>query len=143
MSYSSIHNAIRKNLEALWTDNAIESRFDNNLKDPPDPDPTERDDEKVGWVRNSIRIPASEQASIGAVKNRWRRFGIVIVQVFVPMNTGDARALQIVDLFVEKFEGKDIDGITFREATPSKVVPSDGPWYQVNTSCSFFVDELK
>lgn len=148
MSYEAISNSVRNTVNGILVAAGVQAFWDNHTGpgEPVYPTGVETDSSMQRWVRVTVRYIPSVQASIGGVKNRFRRFGLVTVQIFVARDIGDAHALEIIDLLSDEadgFEGKTIDGVTYHELSPGEVVPNSGSWYQLNTSCMFYSDVLK
>ena len=108
--------------------------FDGEDFTPPESDP---------WVRLVVRHAASQQASLGGLGNRkFDRAGLVIVQVFTPLDQGAAAADVLVEKVMEIFEGKTIDLIRFVSVTPQEIGPLEA-WFQAGADCPFEWTETK
>ena len=93
------------------------------------------------WVRFSIRANSADIASMGGVNNRkFRQAGAVIVQVFIPTNSGDGKAYEIADDVAAALRGVTVSGVRLSATTPPQFVGPDGSWYQTNTSTPFEFD---
>jgi hypothetical protein len=73
---------------------------------------------------------------------RFRRVGIIEVQIFTPAGSGTGLATQLADTVRDIFEGRTISGVIFR-ATSLTRVGVDGAWMQHNASTPFQADELR
>ena len=73
---------------------------------------------------------------------RWRRVGIISVQIFVPAASGTGLAQELGDTVKEIFEGLTVSGVIFR-ATSLNRVGIDGDWMQYNANTPFQADELR
>lgn len=96
------------------------------------------------WFRVVVRHTDSDQSSLGEANNRrFNRVGLVSVQVFTPAG---ARGLTLADqlgkMAVDAFEGKEADGVWFRNVRLQEIGP-DGPWFQYNVTASFTYDQTK
>lgn len=91
------------------------------------------------WVRLTDLNAYGKQASLGN-SPLYRYGGMVVVQVFTELNTGSARAKQLVDLVTPIFRSKRISGIQFYVPAVTRIGPRDG-WYQVNVDCPYYRDE--
>ena len=92
------------------------------------------------WGRLSIQHRSGTRASLGGSSARFRREGILFVQVFVPLGDGTLSADQIADSLVAAFEDAGaIGNIWFRDITMREVGP-DGTFHQVNIEVAFTFD---
>lgn len=83
-------------------------------------------------MRLALRHHLTEQETIGKVGDRsFARRGMVHAQVFVPIDTGEAAALELAKGIQEIFEGTRFEGIAAGKATAHRV-GAYGLWYQVN-----------
>jgi len=58
------------------------------------------------WCRVTVQAAARWQASTGSAgKRRFRTAGLLLVQVFAPLSTGDGELLEIVDAIDDAFLG--------------------------------------
>jgi hypothetical protein len=82
--------------------------------------------------------------SLGGSGRRFRRSGIVTVQVFTRSNDGLTRADILVQLALDAFEGEDTgsDRIEFINARANEI-GQDGPWHQTNVVAEFRYDRIK
>ncbi len=109
--------------------------FDNQRAKPPEgldvSDETEPEDRiKSAWCRITVVWGQANQADMSK-QPRIRTQGTVIVQVFVPVGSGDGLALRISDEVCDIFRRARLAGMTFRAPHPSRVGPDDN-WYQIN-----------
>lgn len=102
------------------------------------------------YARITIKHNISPQVTIGATVAkggngvRFRRFGIVMVQVFAISGDGLTSADVLVDLALDAFEGEStgLDRIEFRNVTANEI-GQDGPWFQTNIIAEFSYDRVK
>lgn len=95
------------------------------------------------WVRLTILDGEGEQVEMGMTR-RWRRPGVVEVQVFVPAGDGDGLSAELCDTVRDIFEGRTISGVIFRATSRRRVGRGrDSAWVQWNASTSFQADELR
>ncbi len=75
---------------------------------------------------------------------RFRRFGIVTVQVFEISGDGLSSSDILVDLAVDAFEGEKtgLDLVEFRDVRANEI-GQDGPWFQTNVIAEFVYDRVK
>ncbi len=106
--------------------------YDNLNQNPPD-------DGSV-WGRLSIQHLDGTRASLGSSSARFRRAGMLFMQVFVPIGDGTLTSDQIADSLVEAFEDAGaIGNIWFRNIGQREVGP-DGTFHQVNVEVAFTFD---
>jgi hypothetical protein len=134
MSYSSAHSSIRTRFADEWAiaQPTIPVAYPNVAFTPPVAAP---------WVQISIADAESKQVSLGAAENFHRHNGVLTVEVFVPVATGDTVALTLADDAANIFRSWQSVGLQFR--TPSiRTLGSDGTWYQVDVLIEFWRDSL-
>ena len=115
--------------------------YDDKKRDLPDDAP---------YARITIKHNVSPQVTIGATVAqggngvRFRRFGIVTVQVFEILGDGLTGADVLVDLALDAFEGEKtgLDRIEFRNANAEEI-GDDGPWFHTNVTAEFTYDRVK
>lgn len=89
------------------------------------------------WARVSVRPSASVQASMGAPgSRRFHRFGTIAVQLFAPINAGDAALAGMVDDVRAILEGASFTTSGVAEpvktfAASSDGRQTDGAWHMV------------
>lgn len=92
------------------------------------------------------RLFDGQQGSLGGIGNRrWRRFGVITVQVFVPLTLPAPLLLsgKLATIARDAYEGVGTDsGIWFRRVSLKQVGP-DGGLYQTNVTAGFEYDEVK
>lgn len=94
------------------------------------------------WVKHD---PKFRQATLGGKGNRrFRRTGVVTVQIFTPSGEGLTNNDIFAKIALDAFEGESTgaDAIEFRNAG-SQEIGQDGPWYQTNVTADFEYDEVK
>lgn len=97
------------------------------------------------WARIVIQHVLSNQASLAnrSGQRKYRRSGLVTVQVFTPLGTGLSIADRIYKIVLDAFEGKVTPGnVWFRNVRLNEVGPS-GSWFQGNIISDFEYDEIK
>jgi len=87
--------------------------------------------EAWGWAQ--FRHDDGGLATFGAEgSKRYRREGLLTVQVFAPLTDGLTKAHKIARIVVEGLEGtRTAGGVVFRRVRPVEV-GHDGPWFQLN-----------
>lgn len=102
------------------------------------------------YARITIKHNIFPQVTIGATVAsggngaRFRRLGLVTVQVFTISGDGLTSADVLVDLALDAFEGESTgsDRIEFKNARANEI-GQDGPWYQTNVIAEFEYDRVK
>lgn len=96
------------------------------------------------WARVTIRHAGGFQATLlgDAQVTRFRRDGIITVQVFFPLSRGGlSNARSLAGVAKSAYEGQaTASGVWFRNVRIQEVGP-DGPWYNVNMLADFEYDE--
>lgn len=104
-------------------------------------------DAAASWVRITIQPTASAQATMGrAPQRRWARRGQIAVQVFTPINQGDALAADLADSVRAVLEGERISTSGVDEpvctyAGSSSPRQSDGVWHMTMVTVPFRYDQ--
>ena len=137
MGFQAIEQTIRERFEAQWPtlQPDVPYVFDNQGKG----DPSSQNN--TAWVRLTVLMGNSSQAEMGN-KQRWRRPGVVTVQIFIPTGDGTGLATELGDSVRDIFEGVTISGVIFR-ATSLVRAGIDGSWLQYNSNTTFQSDELR
>jgi hypothetical protein len=97
------------------------------------------------FARLSIEHTIFNQQTLANVGNRrFRRFGIITVQIFSLAGEGLANADVFAKVALDAFEGKatGADSIEFRNVRINEI-GIDGPWFQTNVLAEFEYDEIK
>jgi len=92
------------------------------------------------FIRLEVRHSTGGAASIST--KHFIRKGFFFVQVFTLFESGSYLNDQLCQIALNAFDGKDINGIWFRDSTVREVGP-DGKYYQQNVLHSFEYDEHK
>lgn len=95
------------------------------------------------WVRFSVLDGEGVWRSIGSPGSNIAGYvGVVVIQVFVPLLSGESTAREYADAAAATFQGQTIGGIRFSLATFSLSNSVANDWYQMNVSIPFRRDEL-
>lgn len=92
-----------------------------------------------------MRHNVMDQQTLGSVGNRrFRRFGIITVQIFTLGDQGLSTADVFAKVALDAFEGNSTapTEIHFRNSRINEV-GEDGPWFQTNVIVDFDYDEIK
>lgn len=104
----------------------------------------------AAYARVTVQHNVFNQATIGGKVSsggggqRFRRSGVVTVQIFTPFGDGLTTADPLVDLALDAFEGENTgsDRIEFRNVRENEV-GHDGVWHQTNVLAEFEYDRVK
>lgn len=103
-------------------------------------------DGSEAWARAHIQHNDGNQTTFGSVGGRrFRRIGIVTIQIFVPLQEGLTLSDALVKIAMDAFEGQHATldtGVWFRNVRFREVGP-DGPWFQANVLADFVYDNTK
>ena len=96
------------------------------------------------WARIIVRHTSGGQRTLGEDKcRRFERRGLVSVQLFAPVaQRGLTLAHRLGKVASDAFEGKEADGVWFRDVVLREVGP-DAHWYQVNVTAEFVYEVVK
>jgi len=135
MGYASDAQTIRERFEAQWTASspvpATYTFGDVDGFTPPENEP---------YV--VLHVLSGDQRQVGMGKyRRFRRIGLVEVQIFVPAGSGDGVARELADSVTDIFEGRTVSGVIFRGTALNRVGVT-GAWVQWNCSTPFQSDSL-
>ncbi len=105
--------------------------------------------DNASFARIRVQHNIFSQVTVGGKKasggsgQRFRRFGIVTVQIFTVSGGGQVASDVFVDVALAAFEGQNTgaDKIEFRNARANEV-GQDGPWFQVNVIAEFTYDKV-
>lgn len=134
MSHETIANTIRSRFKTLIADvESLTVQYDNQDFTPPD---------NIMWARCNIRFGESRQASTGSPGNNiFRVTGLLIAQIFQPLNLGDKAALELADSIADAFRAVTASGVVFKTPSVSNI-GRDSAWWNVNVNCPFQADYL-
>lgn len=109
--------------------------YDNDEFDTPSAD--------VEWARFNIQFNVGFQESFGNTGNRkFRRAGLIFIQVFTPENTGSFRGTELARRALNIFDGERLGDIWFVNGVIRSAGNING-WFQTNVSIEFRYDEVK
>jgi hypothetical protein len=97
------------------------------------------------WVRLTVRQSTGGQHTLGAPGGRrYRRRGLVFVQVFAPVDKGLQRFDELARAARDIFEGKTLSLVEFYDGNIREIGKDpNGPWFSGNVSVVFSFDETK
>lgn len=131
MSFATEANAIRSRFSTEW--GATTSIAWPNVAFTPTTG--------TAWVRLSILPSGADQAEIGVAGSRtFRHDGTVLIEVFVPENSGDGQARTYAEQAAAIFRGVTAGGV--RYGAPHTVTNgNDGAgWFVVSVWCPYMRD---
>jgi len=99
----------------------------------------------ISWARVQVRHNESNQVTLGEVAGRrFRRFGIVLVQIFTPFGDGLDAADAFAKVANDAFEGEETspDEVIFRNVRVNEIGQS-GDWFQTDVLADFEWDQVK
>lgn len=129
--YDAIAKVIRARVRSQVLTGAYSTtkvQFDN----APDPKPAPTDT----WIRSTIQWETSDQIETG-VNDRFTYPGRNVLQVFHPIDLGQGKALELVDVIVAAFRNVTDGGVQF-EAPSANLVGRTEHWWQTNVECPFY-----
>ena len=141
MGISALNIAIENAFDTAWG-STTPIRFDNVDFTVPD----------SSWVSIEVWPGKSEKASLGAGVQLRRTVGTVFIMIFTPVSNGVKPAAQLADSVIAVFRDLVVSGITFHEATTSRIsekyytnsgtgVPATSQQYQMAVAIPFKYDE--
>lgn len=100
-----------------------------------------------GWARVVVREVTSRQHTLGGVgARRFRRGGLILVQLFAPADQGVNAGLTMGESVRTVFEGVEFEGVSTYEANVRQIgpdAPSGGRWYLVVVEIAIDFDHTK
>lgn len=134
MTLKSIKDAIKFKFETdISVGQSIPTQYDNQGSTPP---------ENALWIRFSVLPGDSLQKSIGAPGlNVTRHIGIIIIEIFSPIGTGDKDAYDTIELIRIAFIPGTYNGILYRTGKASSQ-GRVGSWSKINFTIPYQSDEL-
>ena len=133
MSYSQEGLELQGRFETEWAERTLVA-YPGFIFDPPSP--------PVEWCRFGIINSEGQQVDFGANLKNHRYPGLIFVQVFIPMDEGDALALQRADEVASIFHRWRGTNITCKTASVRRIGSTGDGYYQVNVFIPFVRDEL-
>ncbi len=126
MSFATERTSIESRLKANWTTTAI--AYPNVGFNP---------ENAVPWVRLTILNGESGPRNVNAGK---RHLGVIVLQIFVPQNTGTHIARGYADSLAAIFEDAQFSGILCGVAS-IETIGNTNTWYQINVTVGYWRDE--
>jgi hypothetical protein len=127
----ALHDVLTSRFETLVeTPQSVPTAYDNM----PFTKPT-----NSKWARWTVKVGSTNLIEIGSTLKTYRRIGVAIASLFVPINDGIQVITTLADVVETSFRTLTVSGVKFGTPTPT-VVGGDGQWFQMNVSCPFEVD---
>jgi len=136
-------NDVTESISKRFLDNFgdLQTTLDPENFTPPTIDP--QDAAASSWIRLSIRHTTASQWTLGQIGNRkFQRKGLIIGQIFTPLNIGRQLSDQLVQRFKDVFEGVNFDAVECYTANVKEMV-TEGLWFPVAVQVDFNYNELK
>lgn len=134
MSYALAHKLIRGKLLEWWESSypQLPLYWDNMESDPP------ADSE---WAYATLIPGNSRLAGLGGdpSSRRWRVVGVLVVQVFTPLQEGVSRGEALAAGMATEFQGRTVENVRFLDVSLVRLGQS-GAWHQQNISTSYQFD---
>lgn len=134
MKSADLHLAIRTRAKAVIVDGSLlpigSTNLDPNSKFSPP---------KTTYAVLTVRLGSSFQASCGGTTRLFRTPGLAIFQVFAPVDSGEAPALQLADAIADGFRGVTVGNVMYETPSVQTVGRQEDLW-QVNVTCPFEAD---
>jgi hypothetical protein len=131
VSYNDERKQIHERLESQISDIPVSWP---NTSFTPEPD--------VTWVKCNIVNGDSFQVTIGSGTNAFRHIGLIVIQVFSPLNKGNGEVLALADSIASIFRNWCGTTVSCKAPSVKDIGPDGHGWYQVNVSIPFHRDEL-
>ncbi len=132
MGYAADSDIIRQHFETNWP---VQQPTIPHYYADVDLDPV--DDT---YVRLTVVTGDQTQRSMGMTR-RFRRVGIVSVEIRVPAGSGDGVAKELGDSVADVFMGMTISGLILRGTSLQRVGP-EGAWMVYSTTTPYQADSL-
>ena len=97
----------------------------------------------ITWIRANFIPNTGGQFSLGGGENtKFRRFGILIHQVFTPSNRGSEENHRLCEAIMDAYDGIESGGVWFRDIRTNRVGNERG-WFQQNVVGEWLYDDHK
>jgi hypothetical protein len=126
MSFVNERLAIENHFEEYWQDTPV--AWENIAFKAPN---------NSAWVRLNVLNGSSSYRAINGLK---RHLGLVIVQIFVPVNSGTSFARKYADTVVQIFDNKSFNDVVCNVPTV-ETIGTGGIWHQLNVTIPYWRDE--
>lgn len=97
----------------------------------------------VAWARLTVRHTGAALESFGGLGNRrYERFGLLLIQVFVPAGSGRKALDDHADFLKTMLEGKTVNGIRLAALVPRESAP-EALWEGIVCEVPFAYSEVR
>ena len=94
------------------------------------------------WGRVTLRFQNGTRASLGGAAARFRYFGTVYVQIFVPLDSGMTEVTSAAQAVADAInQAGHVDGNVWFRDVQMKEVGSDEAYFQINVEAGFTFDQ--
>jgi hypothetical protein len=132
MNFLEAERAVRLHFKEEWNDITPVALPDINFTPP-----------NETWVRFTMINSEGKQASIGSPSNnRFRRIGLVYIQVFAPENKGSVDARTKADIAADIFISNGLSGFHFYNVNAKNIGNDGNGYYQINVTAEYRYDRL-
>lgn len=131
MSSTTVYQELRTK---YLTGVSVPTEYPNEAFTRPEPATT--------WARFTIIEGMSQQMDIGAPVKTFRTIGLLVIQLFAPLDAGSIGVLTEADTVAALFRNWSGQTIVCRAATIENIGNDNLGWYQVNVTVPFHTDEL-
>lgn len=136
-SFATFLGALRVDwLDVIGEPENIPTAFEN----VPGPDLGSTDAPSV-WAQFTVILGEQSQQEFGGATSMWRSAGVLSINVNVPLKSGDAETMRLVDLISDHYRGKDIAGASFQGPTVTSVGARQ-KWWQTNVAIPFWANRF-
>ncbi len=134
MNHAAISNIIRARVATqIATGLAIPVAYDNVQFVPPN---------SGSYIQASVIFGQSQQVSLGGPgQKRFRHIGLLTINIFAPVNTGDGAMLGTAGSVEALFRAVTVSGVVFQVPNVLRV-GQDGKYYQIAVQCPFYADDI-
>ena len=129
MSYAAIRIAVEQRMVDNWLTTPL--LFSNDTESTPS---------GTNWVRITVLSGDDVTQELTSTPARTITAGVMVLQIFTPVENGLLEADQLCDLFVDLMANKSFSGITTDGASRSDVGQTN-IWQQINLSITFEYEE--
>lgn len=142
-TYEEARNQILALVTTAWNAQGSPPQlvYDDKPQDLPD---------TATYARITIQHNTSSQVTLGGKPSqggagrRFRRNGLITVQIFTPFGDGLTTSDPLVDLVVDALEGEETgsDQVEFKNVSVNEI-GENGAWHQTNVTAEFEWDRVK
>jgi hypothetical protein len=94
----------------------------------------------VPWVRFNVIPGESGRAALG--KDFVRHVGVIMIQIFTPLGSGEMTARDLADEVTDIYRGAMLSGFRFGEPSISRTGPDGEGWFMATATIPYQRDEV-